>query len=228
MLQALQWCLSCWKFQKGLREPGALTAEKKFEKEWLRDNRLSPGLMMCRLTCIRVVASRLVYAWDRVVSSQVIPGCNTVKWRFQYVPVTIVFLCAAMHAGKKSRIRVYYLSWLKNKVIRGEEVRSLGSHAALMTENLASLLYCIRYRLHKVNSLTAAVLRHGQCRSKWKPFTHFFEAWTLSNTYRFALLHITLKVYSGCTALKDGGRSTLFSSCWLHFACFCFLVLNLC
>jgi hypothetical protein len=44
-------------------------------------------------------------------------------------------------SGKKSRVRVYYLSWLKSKILRTDGVSDVGDHNTFITYICSSVLH---------------------------------------------------------------------------------------
>jgi hypothetical protein len=60
-------------------------------------------------------------------------------------------------SGKHNKMRVYYLSWLRNKIIRGDEVKERRGYVTV-----GDLVGCIHYKIGWCIALTACC---GHCVS---------------------------------------------------------------
>jgi hypothetical protein len=66
-------------------------------------------------------------------------------------------------SGKKNRVRVYYLSWLKSKILRTDGVSDVGDHNTFI---ISVLQYCMsfNYKYHTETLLKVQLLLLRTCR----------------------------------------------------------------
>lgn len=65
--------------------------------------------------------------------------CTRLSWPSEHLHSSFVCLLLLLFSGKKNKLRVYYLSWLRNKIIKGEEVCSNKDAACLQKKTWAEI-----------------------------------------------------------------------------------------
>lgn len=63
-----------------------------------------------------------LYLLDRSGNGKVFPLIT--RRRFQQIDVLETLNVLVTVSGKYNKLRIYYLSWLKNKIVKGDEVRA--------------------------------------------------------------------------------------------------------
>ncbi|XP_065178449.1 misshapen-like kinase 1 [Sycon ciliatum] len=136
---------------------------------------------------------------DRSGHGQVYPLVS--RRRFQQIDVLEGLNVLVSISGKKNKLRVYYLSWLRNKIIRGEE---FDAHGKSGYTDVGVLENCIHYKVFKYERMRFLCigLKNRVEVFAWapKPY-HKFMAFKSFSELQHKVLMVDMLVHEG-TKLK--------------------------